>query len=676
MTLDDLRDLLPAAKEFHFLNYAATAPLLKPSADHMISIIKQAMEPMPLHFEAWLSLVESARRSVADAIGASVEEITFTPNTSTALSLIAASIRWQPGDRILYPADEFPSNRYVWDNLAKLGVRPEAIGSSPETNFADQLRQMDLTRVRLVSFSAVSYLDGRRWAVAEIVQLCRAHGIFVCVDGIQAVGAVAVNVHDWDCDFLACGGQKWLLGPVGSGFLYIKSNCLKELHVPLVGWASSRNAGVFDEPYLEFVDGARRFEPGLPDIAAIAGLAKSVETLASVGWLNIFNRVASLNQRFRTQLKALDYTFPYEGTAQTRSGIVTVILASDQEAESIHQACELQRIILTQSRRHSRRQLRIAVHAPTTDEDVEILLEILRRCRNKGKYPAKTFPFSLTFPTKAKAESCQGMPKMKTPWRRALVTGASRGLGEAIAKALAKRGCDLTLIGRDQSQLVAVAQQLQGEYHISVGIEILDLSHGTEVQRWLNENQTRLDYDVLVNNAAMAEADLFLEADISRIRKTFETNFFTPFLFTQKILPAMLERGSGAILNIVTSGARCALPLFSGYASSKGALWAWSEALGRELTGQGITVTTFLPPHMESVTARRLGRKALAYYSLEPLAVKVTSVNLVAQQAVEALAQGRLMVAPWNTRIKLAVNAMAGGLITRQILKSFGGNNP
>ena len=189
MTPAELRALLPVTGDYRFLNYAATAPMLKTSADAMHAVVCQGLEPLAGHFDAWLGLLESGRRAVADLVHASPEEIAFTTNTSTALSLVAAAVRWQPGDRILYPADEFPSNRFVWDNLADLGVSAEAVEPDPNMAFADQLATMDLSSVRLVALSAVSYHDGRCLDVVRVTQVCHAHGILVAVDGIQAVGA-------------------------------------------------------------------------------------------------------------------------------------------------------------------------------------------------------------------------------------------------------------------------------------------------------------------------------------------------------------------------------------------------------------------------------------------------------------------------------------------------------
>ncbi|MDP2653446.1 MAG: aminotransferase class V-fold PLP-dependent enzyme [Candidatus Omnitrophota bacterium] len=658
MTIEDLRNDLPGLRGCSFLNYAATAPLLQPSADRMTAVIRQGLEPMPRHFNDWLALLESSRREIADLIFAVPEEITFVPNTSTALSIIAASVPWQAGDRVLYPADEFPSNRFVWENLQDKGVCAEPVPCREERDLLQALQGMDLSGVRLVALSAVSYADGRSHDVAEIVRLCHAKNILVAVDAIQAVGAVPVSVKAWGCDFLACGGQKWLLGPVGSGFLYIKTDLLPRLHVPLVGWASSRDAGDFSGQRLEFVDGARRFEPGLPDIAAVAGLSESVRTLTAAGWKSIYARIAGHQARLCSELDALDFR-RLASRNPANSGIVTVEVRDAGEQETLHREFTNKKIYVTLRNQ----RLRISPHAVTSNEEISGLLSVLRELRGKTGVATS----SPAVQPRGGEEAGSPAPK----WRRALVTGASRGLGEAIALELAKQGCSLILVGRDQQRLEALRERLVRDFQVAVDVNAVDLASPPQVERWLNEHQALLDCDVLVNNAAMGDADAFAESDLTRLRQAFEVNFFAPAAVTRKIIPLMLERGNGAILNIVTSGARCALPLFSGYSAGKGALWAWSESLGREVKGRGVTVTTFLPPHMESATHNRLGRKAMAYYRMSGPGEKTVSADVVARRAMEALAAGRLTAAPLGVRLKLAVNALFPDFIEKKILKTW-----
>src|SRR5206468_1605711 len=204
----------------------------------------------------------------------------------------------------------------------------------------------ELAGVRAVALSAVSYRDGRRLDVEEVCRLCRARGILTVIDAIQAVGAIEVDARDWGCDFLACGGQKWLLGPVGSGFLYVARERLAELHVPTVGWASSRHAGDHEVAALEWADGAARFEGGLPDVAAIAGLAASLEALVAAGWPDVFTAVAARRAWLVEELGERGLECIDDGPPGARAGIVT--LAVPEEATSaLADALERRKVVVT-----------------------------------------------------------------------------------------------------------------------------------------------------------------------------------------------------------------------------------------------------------------------------------------------------------------------------------------
>lgn len=667
MTLDALRAALPATQRYRFLNYAATAPMLEPAARAMEAVAREGLEPMSVHFTAWLAQLESTRRAVAEAIDGSVDGVTFTSGTSAALSLIAGAVRWKPGDRVLYPTDEFSSNRFVWDNLADLGVEVQAVEPERGVGFADQLLRRDLTRVRLVALSAVSYRDGRRHDVRAVVDACHAAGILVAVDAIQAVGAVPVSAREWGCDFLACGGQKWLLGPVGSGFLYVAPERLAELHVPTVGWAGSRHAGDPAAPTLEFCEGAARFEAGLPDLAAIAGLGASLATLAGAGWSAIHARVEELDTRLRAELAARGVTPLHDGPAASRSGIVTIALADEEQAEGLERALERRRVLVT------RRGLefRVASHATTTPEDQDHFLaawdEARPAMRGAGSPPRRAAPE----PVGGTGPDAAGRPTaVDAPWKHALVTGASRGLGEAFAVALARRGVSLTLIGRDLVALRSVAERIARDHGVETRAVALDLADAAAVARWIAAEQATLGaLDLVVNNAAWSEAEPFVEARDASLRAGFETNVFAPLALARAALPGMLERGRGGVLNVVTSGARNALPLFSAYSASKAALWAWSESLGRELAGTGVTVTTFLPSHMDTATRRQLGRRALAWYDIGTQSERTEPVSAVAERALAALAEGRRLEAPASVRWTQALNAVAPARVARRIAR-------
>ncbi len=360
-----LRTAVPVLEGRAFFNYAGTSPLVEPAARAVEDVLRQARAPLRDHFDDWVARVERARAAVAGLVGGGVDEIAFTSNTSSALSLVAAAVRWRPGDRVLFPADEFASNRWAWTNLASLGVIAEPVPVEPGLPFEAQLAARDLAGVRLVALSAVSYRDGRRHDVAAIARVARAAGALVCVDAIQAVGAVPVDVRAWGTDFLACGAQKWLLGPVGAGFLWIARERLEALHAPLVGWASSQHAGEADAEALTFVHGASRFEPGLPDVAMIAGLGAAVESLAAAGLAGVHAAVAAHHARLAAIAAAHGVDVIHDGTPGATAGILTV---RDPHAR-FAAACAAERLDAT----FRPGEARFAAHACTSDADFAAL---------------------------------------------------------------------------------------------------------------------------------------------------------------------------------------------------------------------------------------------------------------------------------------------------------------
>jgi len=369
-TVQELRDYLPRLEGWHYLNYAGTGPILSPTANLLKELSLEAVEPLIVRWEKWTNFLEKARDSAARLINAQANEIAFVRSTSDGLSLLANAVRWKKGDRVLFPADEFPSNRIVWKNLASRGVEAQAIAPVPNISFAEQLAGMNLSNVRLVAVSAVSYRDGRVHDIAKIASLCRAHQILVCVDAIQAIGSVPLDVRKLGCDFLSSGGQKWLFGPMGAGFVYIRKERLEELFVSNAGWKSVKYPINLEDETFEFSESARRFEPGTLDIPAIAGLGCSIDRMEQIGWPKIYQAVMDWNKMAQKKLKALGYQLLQE---QSHSGIAAIRLKDPLTAEKLKKRCDSRKIIVSQRSDY----LRISMHACAVQQDFDVFLEAL-----------------------------------------------------------------------------------------------------------------------------------------------------------------------------------------------------------------------------------------------------------------------------------------------------------
>jgi short-subunit dehydrogenase len=427
---------------------------------------------------------------------------------------------------------------------------------------------------------------------------------------------------------------------------------------------------------LERTAGAARFEAGLPDVAAIAGLAASLEALAAAGWPSVFTAVAARRAWLAEELAERGIEVLHDGLPGAHAGIVTMAVPEEAGA-ALADSLARRRVIVTKRRS----TLRIAAHALTDEQEIAAFLEAVDEALVSPHGTAPRHMPEPIAPSEAGAGAGPGATGSPTAWSHALVTGASRGLGAALAADLAARGCRLTLLARDAAALEQVADELRIRHGVEVVTALADLSDPAALHGWIAISAARLEsVDLLINNAARADAAPFLESESAAERAAFETNLFTPLALARAVLPAMVARGRGALLNLVTAGARNALPLFSAYSASKAALWSWSEALGRELEGSGVTVTTFVPPHMDTTTRRQLGRRALGYYDVGAAADAeahrpggAEGLPGIARRALAAAAAGRRLVLPRRAQWEIVANAALPGWVAAQVSKRWKG---
>jgi short-subunit dehydrogenase len=184
-----------------------------------------------------------------------------------------------------------------------------------------------------------------------------------------------------------------------------------------------------------------------------------------------------------------------------------------------------------------------------------------------------------------------------------LVTGASSGIGRATALALARAGARVVAAGRDPAALEEVAAAARGRAVRA------DLAEAGEVERVAREALAAHGrVDVLVNNAAEAWAGRFAEQDPERAARLVRVNLLAPVLLTRALLPPMLERGRGAVVNVASIAGHVGVGEEAVYAATKAGLIGFSESLRYELRGSGVTVTVVSPGVVRTALFERRGR--------------------------------------------------------------------
>ncbi|HPF40775.1 MAG TPA: aminotransferase class V-fold PLP-dependent enzyme [Phycisphaerae bacterium] len=363
------RQCMPVTRHHNYLNHAAVAPISGPAVEAMHRYAMEASE----HSYARGRLYPEAKRvrqSVGKLLNCHPEEVTFIQNTSQGLSYVANGLQWSRGDSVVTTGVEFPANIYPWMNLRQQGV---VLKMAPEDNGRipfERLIELIDERTRVLTVSSVQFGSGFRSDLAALGTACQERGVLFCVDAIQSLGCVPIDVRAMKIDFLSADGHKWMLGPEGAGVFYCRHELLGLLRPSVVGWLGMKNAMDFSRYQLEFRDDARRFDGGSYNLAGIWGLGASIDWLLSIGIDAIWDRVRLLTDRLIAGVTEKGYRVVSSRDANEASGIVSFVSSTHDHQRIVnHLAQEYRTIIAT---RHGR--LRVSPHFYNTEEEIDQLV--------------------------------------------------------------------------------------------------------------------------------------------------------------------------------------------------------------------------------------------------------------------------------------------------------------
>ena len=343
----ELRQLFPATGSLAYLNHASTGLLPARAAEAMTSLIAQREWRQDPDFDAWADRVVTVRSLVARLLHATPAEIAFTSSTSHGLNIVAAGLQWQPGDSIICAETEFPANVYPWLNLRRKGVEVRFAraqeGRIPLRAISEQMDK----HTRLVALSFVEFFTGYRNDLAAVSDLCGRQGVLLCVDAIQGLGAIPLDVNQCGVDFLSAHAAKWLLGPIGIGFLYCRRDRLADLDLAMGGWQGVVEPREFFRYSSAWHSDSRRFEVGSLNHLGIAGMGASLELLLDVGIERIESRILSLTDLLLARLKDAGYQIltPH-ACREERSGIVS-FAPGDRDPEQVVQQLKATGVIVS-----------------------------------------------------------------------------------------------------------------------------------------------------------------------------------------------------------------------------------------------------------------------------------------------------------------------------------------
>jgi len=297
----------PQDNELCYLNHAAVSPWPKCAAEAVQRFAFENMTCGAEKYPQWMQISQELRERLRWLLNAtSVDDIALVKNTSEGLSFVAQGLPWKHGDQVIGIADDFPSNRVVWESLESQGVEFVQVDTNatddPEAALIDQISE----KTRLLAISTVHFATGVRLDLQRLSDACQSSGVLLCLDAIQSLGAIRLDVQATPADFVIADGHKWMLGPEGLAVFYVNPNIREKLKLTQFGWAMRQDPGDYSPGPWEPAHSAKRFEAGSPNMLGIHALHASLGLQQQIGSEEIEQMLRKNIDLLRTSLNSVE----------------------------------------------------------------------------------------------------------------------------------------------------------------------------------------------------------------------------------------------------------------------------------------------------------------------------------------------------------------------------------
>jgi cysteine desulfurase / selenocysteine lyase len=378
-----LREQMPVCHRYAYFDHAAVGPIPKTAADAIQKWTKQSSEHGDVDWPEWSLAASELRKNASELIQCQPSEIALVPNTTFGINVIAAGFRWSQAagarNSVVVLDNEFSSNLLPWLALENRGIEVRRV-PVPESGVVDldRIRKAIDSTTRLVSVSWVGYFTGFRIDLAKLCDIVHEAGSQLFVDAIQGLGVFTLDTDSVPIDYLAADGHKWMLGPEGSGFMFIRQKNLDFLEPLMQGWGSLEASHHFDTTNMVLKTNASRYEGGSANHVGQIGFGQSLKLLLGCGCNQAINPVANAvldnADRIEQELRAAGANvFRPNCSRDGLSGILTFTLSGRDPIE-VRRRLLNENIVL--SVRHDR--LRVATHAYNNLDDIEQLVRTVR----------------------------------------------------------------------------------------------------------------------------------------------------------------------------------------------------------------------------------------------------------------------------------------------------------
>jgi selenocysteine lyase/cysteine desulfurase len=321
-------------------------------------------------WELWVNRYEAARTAFARFIHASPDEVAIVTSVSAGINGVASALNFRERKKVVMGEFEFPTMGHVWLGQRIRGaevqfVRAEGNGI-PTANYEEMVDR----NTCVVPLTHVCFKNGFRSDLSTITQIAHRAGALVMLDDYQDCGTRPVDVKAMDLDFFVTGTLKYLLGPPGLAFLYVRRELVSSLEPTVTGWFGQANPFAYDPKLFNLSPTARRFESGSPSVPNVYAAVPGFQLLEEIG----MERVAGHIKKLAQSLLSCAHDLGIDAKTPADSSGPLVVLQCKDSVSLVQKLADSD--IVASNRHHG---LRISFHVYNTLDDVKAVVEVLKK---------------------------------------------------------------------------------------------------------------------------------------------------------------------------------------------------------------------------------------------------------------------------------------------------------
>jgi selenocysteine lyase/cysteine desulfurase len=321
-------------------------------------------------WELWVQCYEAARTAFAKFINASPDEVAIVTSLSAGVNAIASALNFTDRRKVVMGEFEFPTMGHIWLGQRIRGAEIEFVqaegNSIPAVHYEKAIDRNTL----VVPITRVCFKNGFRSAVSAVARMAHSAGALVMLDDYQDCGTRPVDVQALDVDFYVTGTLKYLLGPPGLAFLYVRRDLISALTPTVTGWFGQADPFAYNPQHFELSSTARRFQSGSPSVPNVYAAAPGFQLLQEIGMENVARHIEKLTQELLSETLDLGIV---RKTPPDSAGPLVVFESKD----STLLVQKLAENGIVASNRHD--GIRISFHVYNTADDVKAVVDVLKQ---------------------------------------------------------------------------------------------------------------------------------------------------------------------------------------------------------------------------------------------------------------------------------------------------------